>query len=331
MNMRDSLALLCKNFIENRNTIKSAFGWDSEYIYPVCASIFMDKGQKVDVQKMKHCEKVLKSKTGVFSDFRGDGKLAMISMLALSENPEEKLNQAMQIHGMLKKQCISSQCLSITAITIANMTEPEKYEEIVSRTGSIYQRMKKEHPFLTSGEDSVFAALLAITNQSEAQILSETEQCYKTLKNKFFSGNAVQSVSHVLALAEGKPEEKCEKVKVLFDEMAKKGYRYGTEYELATLAVLALKSEDVPKIIEDIKAVDGFLAGKSGYGLFGLGRKQRLMHAGMIVSTEYNGQNDNSVMNSSAISGTVSMIAAQQAAMCAIIASTAAISTSTSN
>lgn len=51
----------------------------------------------------------------------------------------------------------------------------------------------------------------------------------------------------------------------------------------------------------------------------------------MIVSTEYNGQNDNSVMNSSAISGTVSMIAAQQAAMCAIIASTAAISTSTSN
>ncbi|MBQ4522222.1 MAG: DUF4003 domain-containing protein [Lachnospiraceae bacterium] len=329
--MRDSLALLCQNFIENRNTIKSAFGWDSEYIYPVCASIFIDKGQKVDVGKMKRCEKVLNSKTGVFSDFRGDGKLAMISMLALSENPEEKLNQAMQIHGMLKKQRISSQCLSITAITIANMTEPEKYEEIVSRTGSIYQRMKREHPFLTSGEDSVFAALLVLTNQSEEQILNKTEQCYKMLKSKFFSGNAVQSVSHVLALAEGKPEEECVKLKVLFDEMAKKGYRYGTDYELAVLAVLSLQSEDVPKMIEDIKAVDGFLAGKSGYGLFGLGRKQRLMHAGMIVSTEYSGQNDNSVMNSTAISGTVAMIAAQQAAMCAVIASTAAISATTTN
>lgn len=50
--MRDSLALLCQNFIENRNTIKSAFGWDSEYIYPVCASIFIDKGQKVE-EKIK--------------------------------------------------------------------------------------------------------------------------------------------------------------------------------------------------------------------------------------------------------------------------------------
>lgn len=329
--MREALALLCQNFIGNRNTIKSAFGWESQYIYPVCASIFMDKGQKVDVEKMKHCEKVLKSQTGVFSDFRGYGRLAMISMLALCEHPEEKLSQTVKIHAMLKKERISSQCLSLTAITIANMTEPEKYEEIVNRTGRIYRMMKTEHPFLTSGEDSVFAALLALTNQSEKQILDETEQCYKILKGKFFSGNAVQSVSHVLALAEGMPEEKCEKVKVLYDKLAKSGCKYGTDYELATLAVLALQDENVENIIQDIKEVDQFLKGDLGYGLLGLGRKQRLMHAGMIVSSEYSGQMDNSVMNSTTISGAVSMIAAQQAAMCAVIASTAAASAAASN
>lgn len=328
--MKESLALLCKNFIESRDTIKNAFGWESAYLYPVCASIFVDKGQKADVMKMKQCEKMIKDHTGMFSDFRGNGKLAIISMLAVSENPEEKLSQTIKIHEMLKKQHLSSQFLSITAITIANMTEPDKYEEIVKRTGKIYQMMKRDHPFLTSGEDSVFAALLALSNQSEDQILEEMEQCYKILKSKFFSANAVQSVSHVLALAEGIPEKKCEKVKVLYDEMVKSGCKYGTDYELATLAALSLQ-ENVVKIIEDIKEVDAFLEKQSGYGFLGLGKKQRLMHAAMIISSDYLENREHSLMNSTAISGTVAMIAAQQAAMCAVIASTCAATSTSSN
>lgn len=329
--MRDTLALLCKNFIDNRNALKSAFGWESEYIYPVCACVFLERRQKVDVEKAKLCDRILKSHTGVFSDFRGNGKLALISMLAISENPEETLNSTLNIHAMLKKQGISSQCLSLTAITIANMAKPHQYEEIVKRTGQIYALMKKKHPFLTSGEDSVFAALLAFSDSSQEQILDEMEKCYKILKNKFFSGNAVQSVSHVLALAEGSAEEKCEKVRILYDELAKQGCKFGTEYELAVLAVLALQSEDLATTVCDVKNADAFLAGKSGYGVFRLGRKQRLMHAGMIVSNEYSGQKDNSVMNSTAISGAVSMIAAQQAAMCAVIAATTVISTTTNS
>ena len=72
--------------------------------------------------------------------------------------------------------------------------------------------------------------------------------------------------------------------------------------------------------------VDDFLSGQKGYGFFGLGRKQRLMHAGMLVTSDYIGRSD--AMNTAAIGGTISLIAAQQAAMCAAIAAASAAAAS---
>ena len=80
-------------------------------------------------------------------------------------------------------------------------------------------------------------------------------------------------------------------------------------------------------------AADDFLTEQKGYGFFGLGRKARLMHAGMLVTSDYLGAGGSAVMHTAAIGGTVSLIAAQQAAMCAAIAasSAAAAASSSSN
>ena len=37
--MRASLSGLCQRFVDNRDTVKSAFPWDSTYMHPVCAAI----------------------------------------------------------------------------------------------------------------------------------------------------------------------------------------------------------------------------------------------------------------------------------------------------
>ncbi len=91
-----------------------------------------------------------------------------------------------------------------------------------------------------------------------------------------------------------------------------KGYKYGTEYELATLGVLALLSENQNEIIEDIIETDDFLSEQKGYGFFGVGKKQRIIYAGMLVTIDYTGQSD--AMHSAAIGGTISVIAASSAA-----------------
>lgn len=328
--MRNTLSALCDNFIENRDIIKATFGWESTYLYPVCAALFTDNQLKSDANKMKYCRDLLKRQVGLFSNFKGTGKLVMITMLAIDREPEQKLKNALEVYSALKKYFFTSQYLPLVSMIITNLAKPEHYVAIAERTRHIYELMKKDHPFLTSAEDSVFAALLAISDLTDEQIVKETKRCYDFLKPEFFSGNAVQSLSHVLTLCDGTAEDKCRKALTLFNDLKKKGYRYGTNYELATLGVLAMIPADRAAVINDIIEVDNFLSAQKGYRLFGINRKQRLMHAGMLVTSDYIDQSDN-LTTSSAVSAAMSLIAAQQAAMCAVIASSSVAASSASS
>ena len=329
--MRDTLVTLCEDFITNRDEVKKALKLESDYIYPVCAAVFTDKKQKADVEKIKRCKEILKEQTGLFSSFRSDAKPALIAMLAAEENPDEKMRKALKVYGFMKEHFSASAYLPLAAMILAGVAEESQYEELAARTGRIYKLMKKEHPFLTSSEDSTFAGMLALSEMSETQIVEETEACYSLMKKEFSSANAVQSLSHVLALCEGTAEEKCNRTKELYEKLKAKGHKYGTGYELATLGVLAAIPADLDRIVDDMIEVDRFLAEQKGYGVLGVGKKQRLMHAGMLVTSEYMENGENNVMNSVALSSTISMIVAQQVAMCAAIAASSAAAASSSN
>ena len=327
--MRTSLQSLCNSFIESRDTIKETFFWGSSYIYPVAAAVFVDKRVTADRERLEMCGDILKENTGFFSNFRNYVKLPMISMMAVSSDPEEKLKKALAVYELLKQHFFSSTYLPLASMTISDYIEPDHYEVVARRTRRIYDLMKQEHPFLTSGEDSVFAALLALSNASDEVIVQNTEECFDILKPQFFSSNAVQSLSHVLALCEGDTEMKCNRAMKLFYKLKDQGYKYGTGYELATLGVLAMLPADLDTIADDIVQVAEFLASQRGYGMLGMTKRQRLMHAGLIVTSDYLDQNTS--MQAAAVSSTISLIIAQQTAMCAAIAASAAASNSANN
>lgn len=316
--MRSSLSNLCNSFIENRDALKETFFWGSSYIYPVAAAVFVDKRKTAEVEHLEMCHEILKDKTGFFSNFRNYIKLPMVSMMAVSSDPEEKLKKALTVYELLKQHFFSSNYLPLASMTISDFVEPVHYEAVARRTRRIYDLMKQEHPFLTSGEDSVFAALLALSNASDEVIVQNTEECYDILKPQFFSSNAVQSLSHVLALCEGDAEMKCSRAMDLFYRLRDRGYKYGTGYELATLGVLAMLPADLDTIADDTVQVAEYLAGQRGYGILGMTKRQRLMHAGLIVTSDYLDQNTS--MQAAAVSSAISLIIAQQTAMCAAIA-----------
>lgn len=316
--MRSSLSNLCNSFIENRDALKETFFWGSSYIYPVAAAVFVDKRKTAEVEHLEMCHEILKDKTGFFSNFRNYIKLPMVSMMAVSSDPEDKLKKALTVYELLKQHFFSSNYLPLASMTISDFVEPVHYEAVARRTRRIYDLMKQEHPFLTSGEDSVFAALLALSNASDEVIVQNTEECYDILKPQFFSSNAVQSLSHVLALCEGDAEMKCSRAMDLFYKLKDQGYKYGTGYELATLGVLAMLPADLDTIADDTVQVAEYLAGQRGYGILGMTKRQRLMHAGLIVTSDYLDQNTS--MQAAAVSSTISLIIAQQTAVCAAIA-----------
>lgn len=329
--MRESLQNLCSSLTENRKIIKSAFPFENSYIYPVCAEIFTEKHQTVQEEKLSNCRKILKDNTGVFSNFRGIIKPVMISMMAVDSNPEEKLRRSLLVYTLLKECFFTSQYLPVASMAISSMAPESRYEELSVRTRRIYEAIRSEHPFLTNYQDCIYAALLALSPQSDEKIIEETEKCYGILRGEFFSSNAVQSLSHILAFLDGTSEEKCSRTLELYKQLKLNGCRYGTNFELPTLGVAAMLPCEIKNIARDIAETDEFLSHEKGFGFFSIGKKQRLMHAAMIVSSDQIEKN-NMAARSSEISSIVTLVAAQEAAICAAVAaSAAAASTSASS
>lgn len=329
--MREELQKICIEFIHDRDVAKEAFAWENSYMPPICAGILADKTQSISAEQLKEAKQYIKEQTGIFSNFRGTVIAPMATMLAMREDTEAMFSFTQEIYDELKRYFYSSQYLPLVAMILAQMTEQSQYQYVVQKTRQIYDMMKKEHPILTSSEDGPFAAMLAFASSSPEAITYEVEKCYQLLKPKFFSGNAVQSLSHVLALGEGSAEAKCAKLENLFLALKEKGCKYGTDYQLATLGAISILPYEVSQIVQDMTEVSDYLEQQKGYGFFGVSKRDRYMHAAMLVCKDYVGKSGNQVMNSTAVTSTIVMIAAQQAAVCAAVAATAASSASSSS
>lgn len=339
--MRQSLERICNSFIENRNLLRGRFKWESSYIYPVCANIFCAKSRSVDLEEVAACKALLKSRVGLFSNFRGNLTLPIVSMLASGRSPENRMDQALENYRSLKKYFWGSEYLALSAFLLADMGIGANAEERIARGREIYNRMKKEHPFLTSAEDCVYAVLMAFSELSDEALVADMEACYQLIKKRFRSGNAAQSVSHVLALSPGTPEEKTERLFQLYEKLRADGRKYGKHYELSTLAAVSVLNGEADQIVRDILDADAFLARQKGYGFWGVGKATRLMHASMLVSDDYCARDEaltawlgsslsqtasQTAAQNAVMTSTLAMLAAQQAAMCAVISSSVAVS-----
>lgn len=323
--MRDSLEKLCNQFIEARDVIKEAFKWESNYLLPVCANLFCAAGAVPDKDRLRACRDLINQKTGFFSSFRGHIRIPLACMLSMEGRPEEKFDQAHLIYQLLREQFSGSDYLALAAFLLS---EYDCTAERIARGKEIYRRMKAEHPFLTSSEDSIFALMLAWSDQSDEELISDMEACYRVLKERFHDSNCVQTMTHILSMEKENAAAKCEKVFTLYELIGQNNGKYGKHHELAVLAALAMLHADPDTLVRDMMDVDAFLEQQKGYGFWGLDRKIRLMHAAMIVSDEYVPRGN---MDTAALSGTIAMLIAQEMAMCAIIASTTATTAAASS
>ena len=165
-----------------------------------------------------------------------------------------------------------------------------------------------------------------IVREEWEELVTEAENCYRYLtEHTCFQKNAVQSLSHVLALCDGTPEEKCKKTKELYDTLKACGLKYGTSYELPMLGVLAMGYDDYEALAEELAEVSAWLSKQKGFGFWGsVTAKRRLMFAGMLLQES---EEKNELSETTLVQGTVAIVVAQEAAMMATIAASTAAST----
>ena len=324
--MRNTLAEMSARFIENRDAIKTVFHWESEYVLPVCAACYGDRS--VDTEALRRTAADIKRAAGVFSPFRGRVRPVVAAMLAQEADPPARLKETLQAYELLRHHFSSSDYLPMAALILARLADDPR--QAADKTRRVYECMKRDHSFLTSAEDSVFAALLALSPMDPTSAEREAEDCYELLRRSFSRGNGLQSLSHVLALGEGSTLVKCDRAIALYDELKRTTVRFSRDLELPVLGALALLDRDIQQLAEDLCDADEYLSQQKGYGFFGLSASMRRMHAAMITINE--ASEKNAMQMSNAAAGMAGIYAAQQAAMmAAVTASTTAAAAASSS
>ena len=326
--MRDELKLFCDEFIQNRDTLKTLFKWDSAYMWPVCGITLTTHNTKADQEKLLTCNNLLKASVGAFSTFRGYVRLPIVAQLSMANSPKDEMENVLAAYHELKEHYYDSNYLPLAAVCVASLAQKQQYAQIAARSRELYDLMKKEHPFLTSAEDSIFAVLLSFSHLSNEQLIRKNEECHTILKDRFGRGNPTQSLSHVLSLYDGDSNTLCQRTFDIYDSLKRAGRSFSRLYELTILGVLAGEGGDVNSIVCDILDVDDYLSKQKGYGFFGLGKQYRLTHAAMIVSSITATGKNVTTTAAASVSSAISIMAAQQAAICAcVMAAVAANST----
>ncbi len=80
--MIDSLKQRCDLFVKNRDIMKSNFKCDNSMLFPLCASLYAEKGLEIDPNKIKASKEIIKNNTGIFSNFKSTQLLALATMLS---------------------------------------------------------------------------------------------------------------------------------------------------------------------------------------------------------------------------------------------------------
>ena len=325
--MKENIRQLTMDFIENRDTIKKTIKFESSYIYPVAANIFCAAGVKADADKLAECKKIIKKNAGFASYLKGVIMPPFAAKLCVAAEPEAQFEKVMAMYGILKNHFRRSEYLALLATLLAEKTTTEEAEQIAARGRTLYDMMKKEHPILTSNEDNVMAGFMAFSEKSDKQLIDDAEKCYDLLKKKFSDKNVVQTVSHILAMPKGSPEEKVDRMCRMFDIFTAAGRKFGKHYELPMLAALSVIEADERELIDTVMEIDGLLSGQKGYGALSLDKKTRLMHAAMLTADLYEDPNNaQAAVSASALA----VIAAQEAAMMAAIVA-ASVAANTTN
>lgn len=324
--MEKRLEKMIEDHLHNFELLDSKFKWQDRNIILISALMVATKSGTIDQGKLEEAQNILKEETGILSQFRGNIKLPSIVILSMDQDPRARLKRTLDYYQILREEFWSSEYLGLSALILADLVDPDKVAPLAKAGKSLYQEMKKSHPILTSSEDNFLALLLGLSNQDQATIVDKIEESYNFLKKDLGKTNHLQTASHILAFPEGPLGDRPQKLLDLFQGLEREGLGLSKYQDYSALASMSLGQRPVKDLVAQIREVDHYLEKRPPYrGLFGVGKKNRHNYASTLVGGLDQDQGQESY---SALTATIAMVAAQQAAMMAVIVSTSMVASS---
>ncbi|WBW96367.1 DUF4003 family protein [Oceanirhabdus sp. W0125-5] len=331
--MKSELKNKADHMLELYMKISKDYKWENNLSLHFAALTYLIKNKQFDKEKIEDLKKVIKDNTGLFSNYRGN-TMFILSMLLCSEfdEPKEKFIKMMNFDKKLNNEGFKNNMyLPIANYALLLTCEENLIDSRIKKSYEIYGEMKKNHPWLTGGDDYPLCVVLAGSDKPLDTNIKDIEECYKFLNEEgFYKGNSLQFLSHILSFGEEYNRSKAARCLEIYKTLKENKLRIDSNY-YAALGLVTLISKDNNEAVQDLIDLAQYLNKLKKYKW--LGKGMNVLIASAIVCKEYieDKMNQNDLISTTLGISIETLIAAQTAAtIAAVTASTAAITAATS-
>ncbi|MCB2288272.1 DUF4003 domain-containing protein [Clostridium sp. CS001] len=306
--------------------VSSQYKWEQSLTNHFTALTYTLNNKDFDKEKIENVRKHMKKTTGMFSYYRGTSMIILSSLLSCKyDNPQQEFNKMLQYDEKLKTAGFkNSMYLPMANYALLSTCTEEWADNRITKAIEIYKEMKKNHPWLTSGDDYPLSILLAESDMPVNNIIDNMEECYTLLNEIGFSkSNGLQFLSHILGFRKEDSKVKVLRCKEIFDKLKENKMKvYSGGY--AIVGFLSLLGEEGNAAVEQVIEIVKVLKSTKKYKW--LTKETHLFTAAALVSDLYinNMKNQKELMQTVIGISIEALIAAQTVAVIAAASSVSA-------
>ena len=324
--MQDLVKEKLDRLIEIFQEVSSGYKWEGSLTNHFTALTYTLNNRVFDKEKVEDVRKHMKKTTGIFSNYRGTPKILLSALLtAKYDNPNQEFDRMLNYDKRMRDTGFKNNMyLPIANYALLASCSEEWVEIRINKALEIYKEMKKNHPWLTSGDDYPLSILLANSESSVSSIIENMEECYKLLgENGFHKNNGLQFLSHILGFRQEENKVKVERCKEIFDKLKDNKLKvYSSGY--AIIGFLSILGERGYEAVDQVIEVVSILKSTKKYKW--LTKETHLYTAAALVSDVFieNMKGRKDLIQTTIGISIEALIAAQTVAIIAAASSTAA-------
>ena len=311
----------------------SEYKWEQSLTNHFTALTYTLNNKPFDKEAVENVRKYIKKTTGIFSYYRGTSRIILSSLLACKyDNPKQEFDKMLNYDKRMKEAGFKNGMYVPMAnyALLATSTE-ERAEARINKAIEIYKEMKKNHPWLTSGDDYPLSMLLSDSDMPVNNIIDNMEECYNLLnENGFGKNNGLQFLSHILSFSKEENKVKVIRCKEIFDKLkANKMKVYSGGY--AVIGFLSILGDQAQGAVDQVIEIVKILQSTKKYKW--LTKETHLFTAASLVSDLYidNMKNQKELIQTTIGISIEALIAAQMAASIAAASAVASSSAASSS
>ncbi|MGO4531747.1 DUF4003 family protein [Paenibacillus sp. 2TAF8] len=326
--MQPQLLEKAELFVSNTLSLKKPFKWQHPIMRRLAALLYVVENKRIDSEAILQSTELMKQHTQRFSAFRGPSSFHFAAMLSLTTDQLTRLQHTIQVHDLMKEiKFRNSDYLVMAAYQIAAQVSPDQFQHTVARAKAFYDRMKKEHPFLTGHDDYIFTAMLALSDLDVDYAVVRMEQLYQELKPNFSAKNSVQTLTQILVIGDG-GSQVSGRLLALSEAFRSRNLRMDKTYTLPSLALFALFPAEINSLADQVIETYDWLRSQEGFGAWSINKQELLLFSSALTALQHMESLQNDILTSSMSTTITNIIVAQQAAMSAAAAAAAATAAS---